>query len=215
MVNPMNELTKDFSAEELREVERGTQLLRLEHELFSQLAALRGRELNDEEMAAIDAVQEAMSKLDRPDKLLLPTLNQYVKVLGGTLEIHAVFPEGAVTLNVDQDRAQAQRALLAQDFERFTIQLFLDEDNNWMAFFVELPEVSTFGETTEDALKELRAAWALVQASYRDENESIDTFLFKQMLNRVHERNAHLSPEEVEALVQEAIAETRKKRRSL
>lgn len=43
--------------------------------------------------------------------------------------------------------------------------------------------------------------------------EAIETFLFRQMLDKIGERNADLSPEEAEALAKSVVAEDRKKQR--
>ena len=43
------------------------------------------------------------------------------------------------------------------DFDGFTVNLFLDEDGDYLAHFVELPNVSAFGPTRANALAELKA----------------------------------------------------------
>ena len=45
--------------------------------------------------------------------------------------------------------------------------------------------------------------------------EAIETFLFKQMMNAAHKRNAHLDPEETEAMIEQVIKEDRQKQRQL
>jgi predicted HicB family RNase H-like nuclease len=60
-----------------------------------------------------------------------------------------------------------------KEFDGFTINLFIDEDNEWLAHFVELPQVSAFGVTPEKALKELKIAWEGVKESYRKHHQSI------------------------------------------
>jgi predicted HicB family RNase H-like nuclease len=47
------------------------------------------------------------------------------------------------------------------------------EDGEYLAHFVELPNVSAFGESPEEALEELAAAWEGVKESYRKRGESI------------------------------------------
>ena len=44
-------------------------------------------------------------------------------------------------------------------FDGFTVNVFLDEDGDYLAYFVEMPNVSAFSDTPEDALKELAMAW--------------------------------------------------------
>ncbi|MGA8057316.1 MAG: type II toxin-antitoxin system HicB family antitoxin [Candidatus Binataceae bacterium] len=49
----------------------------------------------------------------------------------------------------------------------------LDEDGDYLAHFVELPNVSAFGPKPEKALKELDVAWALVKESYAEEGKEL------------------------------------------
>ena len=58
-------------------------------------------------------------------------------------------------------------------FDGFTVNLFLDEDGEYLAHFVEMPNVSAFGESPEEALKELTTAWEGMKESYRKRGESI------------------------------------------
>ena len=44
-------------------------------------------------------------------------------------------------------------------FDGFTVNLFLDEDGDYLAHFVEMPNVSAFSNTPEGALRELAVAW--------------------------------------------------------
>ena len=54
----------------------------------------------------------------------------------------------------------------AQDrFDGNAVELFLDEDNDWLAHFVELPGISAFGPTPEKALSELDISWAVAKES--------------------------------------------------
>ena len=59
------------------------------------------------------------------------------------------------------------------DFDGFNIQLLIDEDGDWIAHFVELPNVSAGGETPEAAIQELRVAWGLVKESYFEHGEAV------------------------------------------
>ena len=54
-------------------------------------------------------------------------------------------------------------------FDGFTVKVFLDEDGDYLAHFVELPNVSAFGPTRAKALAELRAAWKLIKECYQDD----------------------------------------------
>jgi len=51
-------------------------------------------------------------------------------------------------------------------FDGYAVELFLDEDGDWLAHLVELPGISAFGPTPEKALKELDLAWAAAKESY-------------------------------------------------
>ena len=53
-------------------------------------------------------------------------------------------------------------------FDGFAVNLYLDDDDAWLAHFVELPEVSAFGDTPEVALNELASAWEAVRRAYQD-----------------------------------------------
>ena len=44
------------------------------------------------------------------------------------------------------------------DFDGFTVQMFLDEDGDYLAHFVELPNVSAFGQTPDKALVEFESS---------------------------------------------------------
>ncbi len=53
---------------------------------------------------SIGVTQARVSSLERQDDLYLSTLESYIKALGGTLEVHAVFPDETVAL-IPADRA--------------------------------------------------------------------------------------------------------------
>lgn len=55
------------------------------------------------------------------------------------------------------------------DFDGFTVNLFLDKDGDYLAHFVELPNVSAFGPTPAKALVELKAAWKLMKECYQED----------------------------------------------
>jgi predicted RNase H-like HicB family nuclease len=56
------------------------------------------------------------------------------------------------------------------DFDGFTIKIFLDEDGDYLAHFIELPNVSAFGPTPAQALIELKTAWELMKECYQEDN---------------------------------------------
>ena len=58
-------------------------------------------------------------------------------------------------------------------FDGFTVNLFFDEDGDYLAHLVELPNVSAFGPTPIEALNELKTAWELMKECYRMDSEPI------------------------------------------
>jgi predicted HicB family RNase H-like nuclease len=58
-------------------------------------------------------------------------------------------------------------------FDGYAVELFRDEDNDWLAHLVELPAISAFGPTPEKALKELDTAWAAAKESYAERGVEI------------------------------------------
>jgi predicted HicB family RNase H-like nuclease len=55
---------------------------------------------------------------------------------------------------------------MSDRFDGYTVELFLDEDGDWLAHFEEMPEVSAFGPSPEKAIDELSVAWNGVKESY-------------------------------------------------
>ncbi len=55
------------------------------------------------------------------------------------------------------------------DFDGFAINIFLDEDGDYLAHLVELSNVSAFGPTPAKALVELKEAWELMKECYRED----------------------------------------------
>ncbi len=51
-------------------------------------------------------------------------------------------------------------------FDGYAVELFLDEDNDWLAHLVELPGISAFGPSRKEALMELDVAWAAAKESF-------------------------------------------------
>lgn len=62
---------------------------------------------------------------------------------------------------------------MSESFDGFTVSLSQDEDGDWLAHFIELPNVSAFGDTPEEALHELETAWQAMKESYIKHNEPI------------------------------------------
>jgi predicted HicB family RNase H-like nuclease len=59
------------------------------------------------------------------------------------------------------------------DLDGYGVELFLDEDGDWLAHLTEMPNVSAFGATIEEAVAQLEAAWSLVKESYQEEGKPI------------------------------------------
>jgi len=59
------------------------------------------REMTQTRLAEVLSVDQGrISKLERRTDMYLSTLRSYVEAMGGTLEIRAVFPEGAVKIDL-------------------------------------------------------------------------------------------------------------------
>ncbi|MEL6930468.1 MAG: type II toxin-antitoxin system HicB family antitoxin [Cyanobacteria bacterium J06600_6] len=59
------------------------------------------------------------------------------------------------------------------DFDGFVINLYVDEQGDWLAHFQEISTVSAFGDTPQEALEELKVAWELVKEDYQEKNIEI------------------------------------------
>lgn len=59
------------------------------------------------------------------------------------------------------------------DFDGFSIELFKDDEGDWLAHFEEIPTVSAFGVSPEEALEELKESWTLMKESYTSRNEPV------------------------------------------
>jgi predicted HicB family RNase H-like nuclease len=62
---------------------------------------------------------------------------------------------------------------MGERFDGFSVNIFEDDAGDWVAHFVERPEVSAFGKMPEDALHELAAAWEGVKQTYFDDGEHV------------------------------------------
>ncbi len=59
------------------------------------------------------------------------------------------------------------------NFDGFIINLYVDEQGDWLAHFQEIPTISAFGDTPQQALEELKIAWELVKDDYREKHREI------------------------------------------
>jgi predicted RNase H-like HicB family nuclease len=69
------------------------------------------------------------------------------------------------------------------NFDGFTINLYVDEQGDWLAHFQELPNVSAFGDTPQEALEELKIAWELVKDDYQKKNREIPVASNRQKIS--------------------------------
>ena len=75
---------------------------------------------------------------------------------------------------------------MAEDrFDGFSVELYLDEDGDWLAHFEELPTISAFGDSPEAALKELETAWLMVKEDYQAEGKPVQVAPARKKENRV------------------------------
>jgi len=88
-------------------------------------------------------------------------------------------------------------------FDGFAVNLFLDEDSDWLVHFVELPQISAFGNSPEKALAELDIAWELVKESYIEMGKSIPKPLKER--NYSGQFNVRIDKRDHQALVAEAV----------
>ncbi|HRO55960.1 MULTISPECIES: toxin-antitoxin system HicB family antitoxin [Nitrosomonas] len=62
---------------------------------------------------------------------------------------------------------------MSDKFDGYTVEIFLDEDGDWLARLEELPNISAFANSPEQAIAELEAAWKLTKESYMAHGEAI------------------------------------------
>jgi transcriptional regulator with XRE-family HTH domain len=93
---PFGELTKNFTPE--RKARTAAKVRALKGQMA--LAELRqAREQSQKELArALKVGQPAVAKLERRTDMYVSNLRRYIAALGGSLEITARFPEGAVNI---------------------------------------------------------------------------------------------------------------------
>ncbi|MBZ5610439.1 MAG: helix-turn-helix transcriptional regulator [Acidobacteriia bacterium] len=94
MTRKFNELREKMSSRARAESEREFRRMVEEMPLRKLRAA---RELTQENLASVLHVKQSeVSKIERRTDMYLSTLASYVKAMGGTLEVRATFPDGAV-----------------------------------------------------------------------------------------------------------------------
>lgn len=132
----------------------------------------------------------------RKDRLLAKARNNPNSVrfrnVGGPLTIRLAaiasgIPHGAIVCQSSQkghkrkgtklkyslNHIMRRRKLSKDMFDGFAVNVFLDEDGDYLAHLVEMPNVSAFSDTPEKAMQELALAWRGVKESYRKHNETL------------------------------------------
>lgn len=59
------------------------------------------------------------------------------------------------------------------DWDGYTIDLYRNDDGDWLAYLVDMSNVSAFGDTPENALNELYEAWEGMKQCYKADGEDI------------------------------------------
>lgn len=68
------------------------------------------------------------------------------------------------------------------DFDGFIINLYVDEQGDWLAHFQEMPNISAFGDSPQEALEELKLTWEMVKEDYQEKQQKIPTSIHKKQL---------------------------------
>ena len=98
MARKFNELTAKMSAKDRAEIKDRSAKLLAELPLEQLRSA---RSLTQTNMAqALGVNQSAISKIEKRTDMYLSTLRSYVEAMGGSLEIQAIFPDGAVRVDI-------------------------------------------------------------------------------------------------------------------
>lgn len=93
---PFSELTKDFSPERVKLVQKQAAALRETMALADLRKAL---EITQSELAsALGVDQSAVTKMERRGDMHVSNLRRLIEGLGGEMEIHAKFPQGDVKI---------------------------------------------------------------------------------------------------------------------
>jgi transcriptional regulator with XRE-family HTH domain len=103
---PFSKLTKKFSPERKARTAAKAHTLRVAMPLGE---LRRAREHSQEELAReLKVGQPAVAKLEKRADMYVSNLRRYVEALGGSLEITARFPEGAVNITNFSDLENSQ-----------------------------------------------------------------------------------------------------------
>jgi DNA-binding XRE family transcriptional regulator len=98
MVTKYSELKSKLSAKQQADIKAGKEKLLAEIPLEQLRAA---RNMTQTSLAhTLGVNQSAISKIEKRTDMYLSTLRSYVEAMGGSLEIQAVFPEGAIRVDI-------------------------------------------------------------------------------------------------------------------
>jgi predicted XRE-type DNA-binding protein len=96
MPKSLNELKKKISPAVLRNAEKKTKKMLAE---FPLQEVRHARKLSQEQIAeTLHIKQASVSKLERRTDMYISTLRNFIRAMGGELEINAVFPNGAIKI---------------------------------------------------------------------------------------------------------------------
>lgn len=107
MARKFSELTKKMSAKDRAEIKARSRKLLAELPLERLRSACNLTQTNMAHLLGVN--QSAVSKIERRTDMYLSTLRSYVEAMGGSLEIQAVFPEGAVKVDLSSGQESAHR----------------------------------------------------------------------------------------------------------
>ena len=102
MARKFSDLTKKMSVKDRAKIKARSARLLAELPLEQLRSA---RSLTQTNMAHLLGVnQSAISKIEKRTDMYLSTLRSYVEAMGGSLEIQAIFPDGAVRVDVLKEK---------------------------------------------------------------------------------------------------------------
>ncbi len=98
MVTKYSELKSKLSAKQRADIKAGKEKLLAEIPLEQLRTARNMTQTNLAHTLGVN--QSAISNIEKRTDMYLSTLRSYVEAMGGSLEIQAVFPEGAVRVDI-------------------------------------------------------------------------------------------------------------------
>ncbi len=102
MARKFSELTKKMSARDRAEIKARSAKLLAELPLEQLRSALSLTQTNMAQALGVN--QSAVSKIEKRTDMYLSTLRSYVEAMGGSLEIQAIFPDGAVRVDILKEK---------------------------------------------------------------------------------------------------------------